>query len=175
MAELARRTGIDASTFSRFKNDKANMAQLEPATITLMEEAAGLRYGTEAGASQFDEPEASLYTAEGGEVALAVRALKAGRNGIDPWVLNSRGLETAGYLPGDVVMVDLNAMPRAGDVVCAQVYSRGQAETIFRIYEEPFLVAATFDASKFKPLLVDNARVLIRGVVTACFRERRAA
>jgi SOS-response transcriptional repressor LexA len=90
-------------------------------------------------------------------------------------VLRSRSLESAGYMPGDILMVDLNGRPEPGDVVCAQIYDRsGKAETIFRIYEHPFLVAATLDGRLMKPHLVDNDRVVIRGVVIASLRERRA-
>lgn len=56
------------------------------------------------------------------------------------------------------------------------VYDRtGRAETIFRLYEDPFLVAATLDKGLMKPHLIDNDRVVVRGVVIASFRERRAA
>lgn len=73
-------------------------------------------------------------------------------------------------------MVDLNARPEVGDVVCAQVYDRaGKGETVFRVFEDPFLVAATLDTKLIRPLLIDNDRVVIRGVVVASFRERRAA
>jgi SOS-response transcriptional repressor LexA len=91
-------------------------------------------------------------------------------------VLRSRCLEVAGYVPGDVLMVDMNAKPEQGDVVCAQVYDRlGRAETVFRIFEDPFLVASSLDGTFFKPLLIDNERVVVRGVVVASFRDRRAA
>jgi SOS-response transcriptional repressor LexA len=89
-----------------------------------------------------------------------------------PWTLRSRALEVAGYLPGDVLIVDLNARPDDGDVVCAQVYERDNAETLFRIYEAPYLQAATYQRGLFKPLLVDGRRVVLRGVVVASIRPR---
>jgi len=180
VAELARRTKVNASTFAKFRNDPENKAQLEPSTIMLIEEATGIKayeqalHGKPRGLA---DVESARYEAEPLNVVNpAVRAITGERNGIDPWVLKSRCLEVAGYLPGDVLLVDLNSRPNVGDVVCAQVYDRnGRAETVFRIFEDPFLVAATMERSLFKPLLVDNDRVVIRGVVIASFRERRVA
>lgn len=179
-AELARRTGVNPSTFSKFENDPDNKAQLEPATIALIEEASGLRafdHSVHAKPRGLAEAESARYEAEPLAVVHgAVKAIKGERNGIDPWVLKSRCLEAAGYLPGDVLLVDLNARPEPGDVVCAQVYDRnGRAETVFRIFEDPFLVAATLDRTVIKPWLIDNDRVVVRGVVIASVRERRAA
>lgn len=180
VAELSRRTGVNPSTFAKFRNDPDNKAQLEPSTIMLVEEATGVKaYENTLHAKPrgLAETESSRYEAEPLEVVDgAVKALKGERNGVDPWVLRSRCLEAAGYLPGDVLMVDLNGRPAAGDIVCAQVYDRnGKAETVFRIFEDPFLVASTLDRSLVKPLLIDNDRVVVRGLVIASFRERRAA
>lgn len=180
VAELARRTGVDPSTFSKFRRDPNNKATLEPETVLAIEQAAGIKayeHSTSGKARGLAEMESSRYDAEPvTDLNEAVRAMKMGRNGVDPWVLRSRCLETAGYLPGDVLMVDLNSRPELGDVVCAQVYDRtGKAETVFRLFEDPFLVAATFDASLIKPLLIDNDRVLVRGVVIASLRQRKAA
>lgn len=180
VAELARRTKVNPSTYAKFRNDPENKAQLEPSTIMLIEEATGIKayenslIGKPRGIA---ETESSRYEAEPLDiVSNAVRALAGERNGIDPWILRSRCLEVAGYLPGDVLMVDFNSRPQVGDVVCAQVYDRnGKAETVFRIFEDPFLVAATLDRALFKPLLIDNDRVVVRGVVVASFRERRVA
>jgi len=91
--------------------------------------------------------------------------------GVDPWVMKSRALEHAGYLPGDILIVDLNAKPQDGDAVCAQIYDRnGKTETAFRIYEYPFLIAASADPDLRRPVLVDNERASIRGVVMASIR-----
>jgi hypothetical protein len=102
-----------------------------------------------------------------GPVALAVRALVGTRRNADPWVIKTRALEGIGYLPGDVVIVDLNAVPRAGDAVCAQVidWPTSRAETVMRLYQPPYLVAASFDRRLLKPLLVEDDRVIIKGVL----------
>lgn len=79
-------------------------------------------------------------------------------------------------MPGDVVVVDLAATPTRGDVVCAQVYRwhEGKAETVFRIFEPPYLVAASAAPALRMPLVVDNDRVMIKGVVTHSLRARPA-
>ena len=97
------------------------------------------------------------------------------RNGVDPWVLRSNALLSIGYLPGDVMLVDLNERPRAHDVVCAQVYDwvRSRAQTVFRLYEPPYLLASTTDQAVLRPLVVDDNVVVVKGVVTASIRPRR--
>lgn len=180
MAELARRTKVNPSTFAKFRNDPDNKAMLEDATVSRIEEATGIKayeLSISGKARGLADQESSRYDAEPLQsLDGAVAALKAGRNGVDPWILRSRCLENVGYMPGDVMMVDLNAKPEPGDVVCAQVYDRtGRADTVFRIFEDPFLIASTMEASLMKPLLIDNDRIVVRGVVIASFRERRAA
>ena len=75
-------------------------------------------------------------------------------------------------MPDDIVIVSLNEPPKPGSVICAQSYrwSEGRAETIFRIYEPPYIVAATRDTTLRRPMLVDNDRVIIKGVVIAQLR-----
>lgn len=101
-------------------------------------------------------------------------ALK-GRPNAAPWLLKTRAMEDAGYLSGDVVICDAAMSPKAGDAVVAQVYDlrSGTAETIFRILESPYLVAASSDPALRKPLLVDNERVIVMGTITQSFRARR--
>ena len=91
------------------------------------------------------------------------------------WRLNTRAAELAGYLPGDEVLTDQSVMPRAGDLVCAQVYDfqMGSAETVFRIFDPPYLVVRTMDPSvSTKPLPVDGKHVLIMGTVVRSVRLR---
>lgn len=101
----------------------------------------------------------------------ALKSLIGDRVGIDPWTLRTRALELEGFMPGDVVLVDLNATPQPGDAVCAQVYDRGhnKAETVMRMYQNAgpvnLLVPRTMDPGPHPTLVVDNDRVLIRGVL----------
>lgn len=91
------------------------------------------------------------------------------------WRLRTRALENAGYVIGDVVISDASVAPRAGDAVVAQVYDMrsGTAETVFRILESPYLIAASNDPALRKPLLVDNERVIVVGTIVNSFRGRR--
>lgn len=173
----SREAGISQSTLSKFLNDTANMARLETNSVEKLKAVFPLPpYQTAPNpvARGFAEAEAEPFTASGDDhVTAAVDAIRSGRNGIVAWSLQSRALEVAGYLPGDVMLVDLNAQPQDGDAVCAQVYDRsGNAETVFRIYEGPYLQAATYARNLFKPLLIDGDRVLVRGVVVTSIRPR---
>lgn len=104
-----------------------------------------------------------------------IDALLKGRPNAAPWTLKTRALEDAGYRPGDIVISDQSVLPHAGDPVIAQVYDvrSGTAETVFRILEAPYLVAASSDPGLRKPLLIDNDRVIVVGTITHSFRARR--
>lgn len=105
----------------------------------------------------------------------AVDALIAGRNGFVAWTLKTRSLEAAGFLSGDIALLDLNATAGPGDAVCAQVYDwHGDShETVWRIYDPPILLGAAYDFSlRPKPLIVDNDRVVIKGVITGMLRPQ---
>lgn len=101
----------------------------------------------------------------------ALIALIGERNGLVPWTLKTHTLERLGYLPGDIVLVDLNAHPEAGQPVCAQVYdwAKMKAETVMRLYQRAggieLLLACPNDPNYLDPLLVDGARVIIKGVL----------
>lgn len=107
----------------------------------------------------------------------AVRELTAGRNGRDAWVMGNHSLELSGVMPGDVLIVDMNLAPRPRDIVCAQLYdnARGRADTVFRIYDPPFLLVNSIRLGPHKGLMVDNDQIAIRGVVDAVLRRRTAA
>jgi hypothetical protein len=121
--------------------------------------------------------DAVQYTPAGPDpLAAAVAALLAGHPNAFPWVIKTRVLELAGYLPGDVVIVDLGVEASPGDAVCAQVnidWKRGTAETAMRIYERAgashVLVAASMDPSLRQPIAVDD-RVAVKGVIIGMVR-----
>jgi len=178
-SELAARAGLDASTLSRFLTASRSGHALRPATLRKIERASGIAIdGSQTQAPSpagFAEPEAApLDRSANSPLAAAVAALMRGHNNLDPWVLNSRALETAGFLPGDVLLVGLNETPLAGDVVCAQIYDwpAGKAETVFRLFRPPYLVAATADPALQTPHVVDGSRVAIKGVVVNSLRGR---
>ena len=178
-SRLAKEAGVDHSTLSKFLNDPSNTAQLNTLTVEKLEAAGGIRaYDTAPPrpVAGLAEGEAEPFIGQTMQTGLTdlLRTLTGQANGLDPWIMRSRALEGEGYMPGDILLVDLNASARDGDVVCAQVYDRaGRAETVMRVFEAPYLVSATTDRQMRKPLLVDNEHVVIRGVVNASLRGRR--
>lgn len=176
---LADEAGINHSTLSKWLNDPDNIARLSSSSVDKIAEATGVPpYYTEPimQSRGMAEVEAEPFIfADSDPITTAVAAIVSGRPGIDAWILRSRAMETAGFMPGDVLIVDLNAAPLDGDAVCAQLYDRaGRAETAFRIYESPFLIAASQDPALRRPLLIDNDRAQVRGVVITSLRPRLA-
>lgn len=176
---LAHKAGVHPSTLTRFVNNENVTHDLSRRTISGIEKVTGIAYGehrVRPRVLQVSEPEAQAYVIDSPDndrrIDEAVRYLLQAQNGLDPWRLKSRALELAGYLPGDVLIVDLNAEPEDGDAVVAQNYEGG-TETIFRLYQKPYLVAAAVDRVPRRPLLVDDDSVMIRGVVIAMFRPRK--
>jgi len=179
-SRAAKEAGVNPGTLNKFLGDPLNAARLNTYTIEKLEKYGGIppfETGPVDVPRGFEEGEATPYdAAPGSPMAAAIAAIKGGRNGVDPWILNSRALEHAGYFPGDVLMIDLNRTAEDGDIVVAQIYDRvGRAETVMRIYEHPYLIAATSDKDLMRPALVDNKTVQIRGVMTLRLSDRRAA
>jgi len=174
--ELARRADIDPSTLTKFVNSPTGAA-MAAKTQAAIEQVSGLlfaQFGSDDWRPRgLKESEATPYVAEpaGPLTNDAIAAIKQGRNAVDAWVLRSRAMEDLGYLPGDILLVDLNERAVAGDVVCAQIYHPGmRAETIFRLYEKPWLVGAGPESRR--PIAVDDDHVVIKGVVVAMLRPR---
>jgi transcriptional regulator with XRE-family HTH domain len=175
--DLAHRAGLDPSTLSRFLNKGRDGHALRPSSIQRVSNAAGIPYGDlmPRQPEGLNESEADPYVYETpNSQAAAIRALCVNRENVDAWTLNSRAIEGAGYKPGDILLVGLGETPLAGDVVCAQVYdwAKGRAETIFRIYQPPALVASTSDASLLRPYLISDTSVAIKGIVLHVLRSR---
>jgi transcriptional regulator with XRE-family HTH domain len=180
VSQLAAEAGVSDTTLSRLVNNPEYRGTLSQLTINRLVEKFNVPGPDEYGAQRrpilpgFSEAERVNYGADSD--GAAVQALIAGRT-LDPWRLRTNAIEDVGYLPGDVVLVDPNAQPASQDVVCAQVYdwTRGRAETVWRVFDPPFLVAASKDRSLYKPVLVDNDKVMIRGVVVQMIRPHRAS
>jgi transcriptional regulator with XRE-family HTH domain len=181
-SELALRAGLDPSTLSRFLSGDREGHSLRPATIRKIEKVSGISFSTNKNepdtvAQGFAEAEAEPLTViPASPMNAIVAALANGHRNVDPWTLRSNALESAGFRPGDIVIVALGDTPLSGDVVCAQHYdwSTGKAETLFRIFQPPYLVAASPDPAFMRPLVVDDAKVQIKGVVINTIRSRRA-
>lgn len=183
--ELARKAKLDHSTLSRFLTGGREGHALRHSTIRKIELASGLAFmgglapeqaAMVSGGEGFAESEATPLALMDVQDPLLMAAVN-GRNNVDPWLLRSRALENLGYRPGDTLLVELGVTPRQGDIVCAQVYDwqKGNAETVFRSFLPPYLVAQTGDVRLQRPMLVDDHHVVIKGVVTLSFRQRQAA
>ncbi|OBQ59599.1 hypothetical protein EFV37_22020 [Mesorhizobium loti] len=179
--ELATRAKMAPSTIQKPLNDPAWPHMLSGRTMAKIGEIAGLQpmeFPPRSGGG-FGEPEATPYVfnketdAIGSNLDRAVRELCRGRNGRDPWVMRSRVLEMSGILPGDILIVDMNLQPRPKDIVCAQLYQwqLGKAETVFRVYEPPYLL--TNSGTTSKPVPVDDQDVVIKGVIDGLVRPRQ--
>jgi hypothetical protein len=177
-SELARRGNFSHATLSKFLNDPDNQAVLSTSTVNKIAAVSPIpHYENVRGAmpAGFDEDEARRYVSEEESdelIARAVAAIKNGSNHVEPWALTTDALENAGYRSGDILIVDFSAAPRVGDLVCAQIYDlQGGAETTFRIYHKPYLVASSNATRHLTPTLIDQ-RVDVRGVVVASLRPR---
>lgn len=177
---IAKIAGVASSTVYRAANRPDYPHVLSTQTLTKISRAVGIELPHFVDEwikpGGFAAPEAVPYLYDGpDDFDRLVKGFIGERPGIDPWTVKTRALEAAGTLPGDIAVVDLNASPRAGDVVVAQVYdpATGRAETVWRIYEPPFLMPAARDPRGLKPTHQDN--VAIRGVVIGTFRPRHDA
>ena len=184
-SELASRAGLDPSTLSRFLSSATQGRALRLRTLDKIAAVSGLTWGSAEDRvapapalpveNGMAESEASPLKFEANSsLADIVEILGRNRTNIDPWTLNSRALEGAGFRPGDILMVALGETPLSGDVVCAQIYDwfKGRAETVFRIFEPPYLLAASADPRFLRPLVVDDDKVQVKGVVIHTIRAR---
>ena len=175
--DLANRAGLDPSTLSRFLAKTRDGHALRASTLQRIATASGIPFGEKIHhqASQFEESEAELYLyAETDSRTIAIRALCGSHKNVDAWTLNSRAIEGLGYRSGDILLVGLGESPILGDVVCAQIYdwSKGRAETVFRLYQPPALIAVTPDMNLLRPYIIGDNTVAIKGVVLHTLRSR---
>ncbi len=98
----------------------------------------------------------------------------AGRH-VTLWRMRGGALNLAGLLDGDFVVVDLNGRAASGDLVLAQLYdwSAGTARTVFRLFEPPYLVAASTDPVYRRPDIAGE-RAVIKGTILMSFRIQDA-
>lgn len=177
---LAREAGIAASTLSRFLNDPAYSGTLSTTTLEKIARTTGAYPGRADPVAPMPAPREGAGTAGFGEAeaepfaAGAAAAPFALPPGADVWRVKGRALDLAGYLPGDLVVVDGHATPRAGDIVCAQVLDAagGTARTVLRKYLPPYLMAVSTAAAEEAPVPLDPETVAVMGVVTLSWRTR---
>lgn len=178
---LAAEAGLADRNLTRFLNQPGYKGTLSELTVRSLVEHTGLP-GPEADeghvpANRFGFNEGQAFDAvraakEAPELVQAVRALAGKRAGVTAYELHTRAIEALGYVPGDLLLVDREAVPRPGDAVCAMLFDlSGASQMIFRMYEPPILTGATFDpAERPRPVVVDNIAAKILGVVTHSVR-----
>jgi hypothetical protein len=166
---IAKEIGVAASTLTRVLQE-GGTGTFRADTLSKLEEYARLHVGGDTSAPMGPRglaEEAVQFDAESADpaVSAAVTALIGNREAI-PRTVRARALECRGFLPGDIVIVDLGREPAPGDIVWAEVSSldRRHVEAVMRIYQPPVLASATLDEQLQLPIAVD-ARVTIKGVV----------
>jgi transcriptional regulator with XRE-family HTH domain len=174
LSDLALRSGLAASTVTRYVNDGSGTIGITKRTLDAISSFAGVPQHVLPGERRLPgmaEPEAVPFdqaeTPQPEWVQRAVESFREGSNSVVPWLMKGWALDMAGVLPGDIMLIDLNARPKAGDVVCAQItdWATGAAETIFRRFDPPFIVAHSAKLGPQKPEIVDDDRVAVRGVM----------
>lgn len=179
---LARKARLHASTLSKFRladsvstltsnsiTKIAAISPIPPFETSLPQVARGIAH------SEVRLLDLALVTDD-----LAISALSSVqgvRNSIEIWLLESRALELAGYMPGDYLMVDVAAKPKLGDPVCVRFENPrpGTPDAVVRLFEKPFLVSATMDSALNRPLLIDDSHLKVAGVVVGSYRVQAAA
>jgi len=178
---LAKLAGVAATTITRKLYDPDDTAILTDLVIARICEALNVQppnfLADDAPAARprgFSDGDAALYDADG-ETPTARLVSAAIRPGLDPWELKTEALSNAGFRPGDILLMDINATPHPGDVVCAQVYDWNAPQntrTVFRFFEPPFLVADGPGEEFRRPLLIDNQSVVVKAVMLGSIRAR---
>lgn len=161
---LAKRAGLAPSTLIRAL-DEQNPSMLERRSIAKIAETYGV---PEPGRQLLGMNDDLLPYEQTGDTADQITPDQYRR------VIGTRVLDLIGYVPGDILLLDMSEPATEGDVVDAQVYDRSGASTVLRYYDPPYLVTrSTQPELTAKPLLVDAERVRIAAVVILAQRWPR--
>ena len=178
---LAKAAGVAATTITRKLNDPHDTAILSELSVARIAAHLGIpapNFLSDEGLRGFAESEAAEWISEGSAdpVATAIAAMTGNVLHKVAWELKSEALLYENYRPGDILIVDLNAQPKSGDIVLVQLYdwrNRAGTETVFRLYEPPFLIASGPVEAAKKPRLINADEVGIKGVVEAMLRRKQ--
>ncbi|MCT4496042.1 hypothetical protein [Bosea minatitlanensis] len=174
---------MNTTTLTRFRNDEERGGTLALATLSAVSQHTGIPLPAEARGDlaeqgAFKEPEAIPYRSEMGDArAELVAAYLKQHPSLFAMTVRARTLEYRGIKPGDVLIMDMNAQPLAGDVVVAQFYdwqSPQQAETVLRLYMPPVLMTAGIEGGEIeRPRLIEDRSVGIKGVMLVSLGGRQ--
>lgn len=160
---LASHLGIATTTITKFLNDPGYKHTPSTPTIALLEREFGSRAPRSAG---FEEGPATFQRIEGVEIDVgklpkslqaAIKALGAERKTLEVWRIDTDLLDSYGFHPGDLVMIDPHEYVKAGDAVLAITETR---RPLFRILQKPFLVAKSEP-----PIVVDDRTTILKGKI----------
>lgn len=176
LSAIAREAGMNTTTLTRFRNDEKRGGTLALPTLSAVSQHTGIPLPAEARGDHADqetgfrEPEAVPYRAEQGDTrADLVAAYLKQHPGYFAVTVRARTLEYKGIRRGDVLIMDMNAQPLAGDIVIAQFYdwqTPNQTETVLRLYLPPVLMTAGIEAGELeRPRLIEDRSVGIKGVM----------
>jgi hypothetical protein len=170
---LAIRANLAPTTLTRFLNKSDHASALSARTISAVEKVAGIRFqgSSEVAAVENKAPEAKIFLPQSGGLEETLVKAALCLEGVSAWELSSRALETAGYLPGDVLIVDANRPPQPGSIVAVDLldWEGRRWATVFRLFEPPALIAATMDPQLRRPMFQDKDH-RVAGVVVGSLR-----
>lgn len=182
LSDLALKSNLAASTITRYMNDGTGRLTVTDRTLDAIAAYAGVPKHVMPGQRSIPglgESEAVPYRAGTADpqpawVEAAIAAHRGNRNGVEPWIVKNHALDLMGIMPGDILMIDQNRRPRAGDIVCAQLtdLATGRTETVMRRFDPPFIVTHSAKMGPTRPEAVDDERVIIMGVETGVIRPR---
>lgn len=184
---LARRAGVAPSTLNRFLNEDPPPSVPGNSTLKKIAEASGIEpFGRYTQTPQMDglsEDHAAFisdaFTPPGTELEDGAHAgqmllahFQKTRSQTSLWQVKGAAMEGAGLSDGDQVIVDLNAAPERGNLVLAQLYdwTLGTARTVFRLWDPPYLVAASRTPLEHRPELAGE-QAQVKGVVLFSIRQ----
>jgi hypothetical protein len=131
---LAKAAKVPASSLNRLLKEDST-GTLHARTLSKLEKFSGILLSAVIDTSSAPglrglAEDAVTFDVESGDpaVSAAITALIGNRQSADSRTIRTRALECLGYLPGDIVIVDLRRKPTPGDVVCAQVYELGRSD-----------------------------------------------
>jgi hypothetical protein len=171
---VAERAGLAGTTLTRLVNNSGYRGTLRSTTIRRLTEAYGVPSPEEfARGAKFPGAEAEPVDLKASpELTPVLHALAGENHNLELWRLRTDMLAAAGYLAGDILLVDPHGTPKPHDVVSAQIFeiARTTSVTIWRVYDPPYLVSAGLDRIGWKPMAVDGERVRLTGVVKYMIR-----
>lgn len=174
-SQIAAECGVSDTTLTRLLHNPDYTGTLSQLTIDKIKDTLRVSGPEETGRRGMlglSEAEILDVAVETAAITRVLKVILVSHAEAVAWRLKTAALEAVGYLPGDIVVVDPHATPQVQDAVSAQVHDfrGGGVETVWRVFMPPYLVGASHDRTAYKPLLIDNDRVIVKGVIVESFR-----